>query len=323
MRVRGIDLEQRLIRITNFAGTEQAEDFTEPANCGGFGRIRHFRHSTGEGWPTNPLPILPAARALGIEAPEVLLAQVFQNAVCNWRCWYCFVDFQLLSGNEQHSAMLSARDLLDLYLATDPRAPMIDLTGGQPDLTPEWVAWMMQACREAGVAESVYLWSDDNLSNDYFWSRLSRQQRELISSYAMYGKVCCFKGFDERSFAFNTSAAPELFKRQFQLMGRLLAETEVDLYCYVTLTTPHPDGVEVGVADFVDQLQALDRCLPLRTVPLQIAVFTPVKGRVSAERERALAVQDQAVAAWQAELQSRFDESERERHISDVPLRAG
>jgi uncharacterized Fe-S cluster-containing radical SAM superfamily protein len=321
MRARGIDRERGLIRITNFTGSEQEQDLTEPANCDGFGRVRHFRRTTSPGWPSNPLPIDPAARALKLDAPDVLRAQVFQNAVCNWRCWYCFVDFQLLSGNDDHSRMLSAPELLELYRAEHDPPGVIDLTGGQPDLTPEWVAWMMRACRDAGIAERVYLWSDDNLSNDYFWSRLSPEERALLDAYPMYGKVCCFKGFDDRSFAFNTNAEPELFARQFELMGRLLSETMLDLYAYVTFTTPHPDGIAAGVADFVDRLQQLDRMLPLRTVPLQVSVFTPVKDRVAPEHERALALQHEAVQSWQQELANRFDDDERQRHISDVRLR--
>jgi len=50
---------------------------------------------------------------------------------------------------------------------------MIDLSGGQPDLTPEWIPWMMEELNNRGLTDKVYLWSDDNLSNDYFWKYLS------------------------------------------------------------------------------------------------------------------------------------------------------
>ena len=83
---------------------------------------------------------------------------------------------------------------------------MIDLTGGQPDLVPEWVPWMMRALQESGFEDRVYLWSDDNLSNDYFWRFLSPADQELVATWPMYGRVCCFKGYDPTSFAFNTAA---------------------------------------------------------------------------------------------------------------------
>src|SRR5438309_2029737 len=93
-RLAAVDREKKRLLITNFYGTEQEQDFTEPANCRGFGRVRHFRRMTSTGWPTNPLPIDPACRALGLGPVDVIRAQVFQNAICNWRCWYCFVDFK-------------------------------------------------------------------------------------------------------------------------------------------------------------------------------------------------------------------------------------
>lgn len=217
--------------------------------------------------------------------------------------------------------MLSADELVALY-QSDPRSPtMIDLTGGQPDLVPEWVPWMIEALQRAGLDQSVYLWSDDNLSHDYFWRHLSAEERRRIDGYEMYGKVCCFKGFDRHSFAFNTAAAPELFDRQLELMGRLLAETTIDLYAYATFTTDQPDGIDSKMADFVDRLQELDPALPLRTVPLEIATFTPVGPRMTADRERALELQIEAVAAWNSELAARFGEADRTRSICDVSLR--
>ena len=45
----------------------------------------------------------------------MLRTQVFQNAVCNWRCWYCFVDFKLLAASRKHSEWLTPRDLIDLF----------------------------------------------------------------------------------------------------------------------------------------------------------------------------------------------------------------
>jgi uncharacterized Fe-S cluster-containing radical SAM superfamily protein len=323
MRTRGIDLVARAVRITNLTGSDQEKDLSEPTNCGGFGRVRHFRRATSAGWPANPLPVMPAARSLGIDVPEILEAQVFQNAVCNWRCWYCFVDFPLLSGREDLSSMLKAEELVALYAAEERRPAVIDLSGGQPDLVPEWVPWMMNALTEAELTESVYLWSDDNLSNDYFWRFLSREDRERVSGYKRYGKVCCFKGYDAESFAFNTSAQPELFDRQFQLMRRLIEGTDIDLYAYVTLTSPSDHGIERSVADFVDRLQELDAALPLRTVPLEISPFTPVRARgVTSEHEHAMHVQQRAVAAWNEEIDARFTAAARAVPICDVRLRS-
>lgn len=307
--------------VTNFVGTEQEKDLSEPPNCRGLGRVRHFRRTKASGWPANPLPIDPASRALGLHSTDQLRAQVFQNAVCNWRCWYCYVPFGLLSASPKHSRWVTASELIDAYLEEQDPPPMIDLSGGQPDLVPEWVPWVMEELRRRGLERQIYLWSDDNVSNDFFWRYLTEPQRELVATYPMYGRVCCFKGFDEESFSFNTAASPELFERQFDLAGRLI-RLGIDLYGYVTLTTPSRGAIVDGVRRFIDGLQALHPNLPLRIVPLQIEVFTPVESRLDDERREAMVNQWAAVEAWQMELEVRFTAAERERSIVDVPLNA-
>ncbi len=321
LRARGIDPQSRKVLVSVLEGSKQEQDLSEPVNCEGLGRIRHFLRETSPGWPENPLPTVPAARALGVDAPTQMRAQVFQNAVCNWRCWYCYVDFSLLAGNREHSRMRSAAELVELFLSEPDGPAVIDLSGGQPDLVPEWVPWMLRELRERGLERSVYLWSDDNLSNDYFFALLSRQDRELLDSAPAYGKVGCFKGFDENSFAFNTAAAPSLFGRQFELIDKLIRETSIDLYGYVTFTTPDDRDIEGRMATFVNRLQKVAPLLPLRVVPLEVGAFTPTRPRMGTEHERALTVQAEAVAAWQDELRRRFSPEQLALSICDVQLR--
>jgi uncharacterized Fe-S cluster-containing radical SAM superfamily protein len=318
-RRNAVDIEARKLLITNYFGTDQEKDLTVPPNCSGFGRIRHFHRPTNAGWPSNPLPIDPAARALRLGKVESLEAQAFQNAVCNWRCWYCFVPFELLSANLAKSEWLSARDLIDLYLQEDCRPKVIDLTGGQPDLVPEWVPWMMEELRAKELDAETYLWSDDNLGNDYFFRFLSESQRELVASYQNYGRVGCFKGFDQESFSFNTLADPEIFGRQFQVMARLI-NLGIDMYAYVTLTTPTRDQIKSGIKRFVEQLQLVHPQLPLRTVPLEIQMFTPVHARMRAHHIEALENQKWAVEAWMNELEEKFTRDERDQPITHISI---
>lgn len=319
LRERAVRLETGQLLISRIEGSRQEDDLTEAPNCNGYGRIRHFHMTTPDPWPSNPLPILPASHRLGRTAAEIMMAQVFQNAACNWRCWYCFVPFDLLSANEDSAAWLTAEDLVELYLGERERPLIIDCSGGQPDLVPEWVPWMMRAIQARGLADAVYLWSDDNLSNDYFWRYLPPADHELIASYELYGRVCCFKGFNAVSFAFNTKAGPELFDQQFKLFARLLS-LGIDLYAYATFTTPDDARVARDMTAFVDRLQAIHRNLPLRLVPLRIEEFGVVVPRIRAEHRRALAVQEEAVQAWNAELAARFSERERQTAMPAIPL---
>lgn len=208
-----------------------------------------------------------------------------------------------------------------MYLELDDPPAMIDLTGGQPDLVPEWVPWMMRELQTRNLSERVYLWSDDNLSNDYFWRHLSEADRELVATYTNYGRVCCFKGFNAESFSFNTLADPALFGRQFHIMRKFLA-TGIDVYAYATFTTPTPAGISDDMRRFLDQLQSLDERLPLRTVPLEVQIFTPVKQRLDDEKNFAIKNQWIAIEAWLKEIECRFTGDERAKNIADVRLRS-
>jgi uncharacterized Fe-S cluster-containing radical SAM superfamily protein len=196
---------------------------------------------------------------------------------------------------------------------------MIDLTGGQPDLVPEWVPWMMETLKLRGVADHVFLWSDDNLSGDYFWTVLSDDQRDLVRSYPMYARVACFKGFDETSFCFNTLAAQEEFPRQFERFRRYV-DYGIDIYAYVTLTSQDGVNVRPRMSEFVDRLQEIHPLLPLRTVPLEIKVYTPVEKRQNEMTRRAIEIQYEAVAAWQELLDQRFTDQQRGTNICDIRL---
>lgn len=306
--------------ISRVGGSRQEPDLSEPVACNGLARIRHFHRNTAQGWPTNPLPIDPCVRKLNLAPTDSIRALVYQNAACNWRCWYCYVPFELLAADESRSAWLSADEMVDLYLAGDDQPPLIDLSGGQPDLVPEWTLAMMRSLVSRGVEQNVYLWSDDNLSNDYFWRFLSRSDHEEIAGYRNYGRVCCFKGFDACSFSFNTKAAPDLFDRQFDLFGRLLA-VGIDLYAYVTLTSDGSRDIARGVQLFVDRLQSLSKNLPLRTIPLEIREFSPVRDRDLASPFAELQKhQSSAIDAWNRELERRFSSVARSQNIVDVAL---
>ena len=186
----------------------------------------------------------------------------------------CFVPEDLLKADRRRSEWFTAAQLVALY-STEPDRPLIiDLSGGSPDLVPEWTRWMMRALTDAALDGSTYLWTDDNLSTTYLFDHLSREELAALQGYRNYGRVCCFKGFDPRSFAFNTRAAQSDFAQQFHIMRRLL-DLDLDIYGYVTLTSPNEDGVDAGVADLLDRMQELDQNLPLRVVPLHIRVFTP------------------------------------------------
>ncbi|OQW58933.1 MAG: hypothetical protein A4S17_11415 [Proteobacteria bacterium HN_bin10] len=324
MRERIIKPTEGQILISRLEHSDQEDDLTVPPNCEGLGRIRHFRRATSENWPSNSLPIDPAAAALGLARADMMLAQVFQNAACAWRCWYCYVPYNLLAGDATRGRWMTADALVDLYLREPDRPQILDLSGGSPDLTPEWTVWMMESLERAGAADTTYLWSDDNLSTDYLFTKLSDQQRRRLRAHKNYGRVCCFKGFDNASFQFNTGADGAGFDAQFEIFQRYLG-LGIDLYGYVTLTGPELNTVDEAMPVFMDRLQQLDEAWPLRIVPLRIEPFAP--NTLRQERRhwsnaQTDAVQNQAIALWNDLIERRFSASERAAPIYSIPLGA-
>jgi uncharacterized Fe-S cluster-containing radical SAM superfamily protein len=217
----------------------------------------------------------------------------------------------MLKGDPAKSEFIRADQLVDWYLAEANPPAILDLSGGQPDLTPEWIPWTMEALIERGAENDVYLWSDDNLSNEFAFTYLTHADWELISTYPGYGRVGCFKGFDEDSFSFNTGAEAKGFDAQFDVFRRLHG-TGIDLYAYITLTCPRPARADPSgsARAMLDRLGEIDERLPLRTVPLEIQVFSPTLRRLRDPQRSALAYQQEMAAAWQSEMERRFTAGE-------------
>ncbi len=321
LRNRSVDREHHSVLIASYENSQQLKDLTVPPNCGGWGRVHHFRRRGISGWPENPLPIDPASRFLGLEPMDEMEVEVFQIGVCAWRCWYCFVDRKLVSGGSSHMKLMSVDELLDLYLKEPTRPNVIDLSGGQPELVPEWVLWFAEALEKRGLSRDVYLWSDDSLSNDYLSRYLTPADVRRMTRFSNYGKVGCFKGFDEDSFCFNTAADPKAFRLQFEVMKRIV-DMGLDAYGYATFTCSSDKGLASRMRSFVDRLQEhVHPLFPLRTVPLKILPFSPVILNSRPDRERALELQEDAVGVWTEELAARFPPEVRAMRVYEHKLK--
>ena len=320
LREKTVDTVGERLLLARIAGSTQEQDLRKPPNCDGYGRIHHFRRHLDPRWTEIAIPMDPACKALGIPRQELMNAEVFQYAACNLSCWYCFVPQELTRGEEQHGRWFSARELVRLYQAQPEPPQIIDLSGGNPELVPEWVPWMMKALKDAHLERKVYLWSDDSLTNTVAGKWLSPSDSELMRSYHAYGRVGCFKGFSPESFHFNTGMAAEQFDQQFRAMASLLS-VGIDVYAYVTLTTPSVDHLRADIRSFVERLQALRLNLPLRTIPLEIVSFSPTKARITDVRLKAITCyQYDAVDCWREELKSRFSSEQLATNVADVPL---
>ena len=319
LRARSFSKDGKFL-ITNFGDSLQEKDITEGSNCKGYGRVHHFKYSRDTNWTPNPLPQEVAAWKLGIRSESMMRAQVFQNAACDFRCWYCFVDFELLSALSGRSSFMSAEELLDLFMMEKDPACVIDLSGGQPDLIPEWPVRMMEALTRRKLQDKFFLWLDDNLSVYYAWEFLQNSDFQTMKEFRNFGRVGCFKGFSAESFHENTMARPELLKRQVDIMSRWV-RTGLDMYGYITLTTSSLDGMRGKLRVFMDGIQSdISHSFLLRTVPLEIFAFSTTVTRMNPSHEKALKNQYEVLSAWKDELDLRYSRTERGRPIYSVSI---
>lgn len=318
LREKSIDNQTKAIRMTKFPGSDQATDLSLPPNCGGFGRIHHFRLKPDPNWVTNPLPMLPVCKYLGLPVTDVLLAQVLRLAACDFLCWYCFVDFSLLSADPKYSGMIAPKQLLQMMLDEKANSQVIDLSGGQPELVPEYVLWFLEARKELGLEQSHFVWSDDNLSIDYTWRYLCEAEIAFMAQAPGFARVGCLKGFDAESFTFNTRADGALFDRQIELLSRFVV-AGFDQYGYITITAMNINDLHGKMARLLDKIQnRVHPNFPLRIVPLRIFSFNTNANRYNQQAE---ANQFRALEAWLVEMQCRFSAAELSTPITEENIR--
>ncbi|HAS6900116.1 TPA: 4Fe-4S cluster-binding domain-containing protein [Vibrio parahaemolyticus] len=311
--------DTKQVLIANLYESIQSQDSDSLVNCCGYGRVREFfsfaqflnqdRDGIGK----------PLWRG---EKPTLKLrSQTFQLAACNWRCWYCFVEDGHLSANKMQSEFMTSKQLIDLYLNEVDRAKIIDLSGGQPFIVPEWLLWMTQEV-ENRCPEDTSIWVDDNLSNYFLWKYLTKKDLSYLSSFRNLSIAGCFKGFDSESFQFNTKSEKEGFTRQLDIARRLIKQG-FNTYYYVSLTSQILDSstIRKRIKKFIDELQVIDEYLPLRVIPLKIYPFNTVKSRkFNFDMEKVLTSQHIAYEYWLNELDLRYQSSVRELGYDDINL---
>ncbi|MFC1640687.1 radical SAM protein [Patescibacteria group bacterium] len=314
-----LDQHNRKLLMTRLKDSQQESDVTLPVNCHGFGRLHNFRCNPDPNWIPDPLPAQPACDFFGIQMPDAVLAQVFQLAACNFRCWYCFVHEDMLAANTNVASFVSPEELLHWMTEENVKSRIVDLSGGHPELVPEYTLWFLEARAKAHLDKTHFIWVDDNLSTDFLWRFLSEEQIQYMVESKGLAKVGCLKGFDKTSFAFNTGADEDLFEAQIDILARLV-KTGFDQYGYITLTHMSCTDLESKIERLLDDIQEkVHPNFPLRTIPLCIYPFGTNTHRFSKEAD---VNQYHALEVWTKAIENRFTRSQIESPITSVNIRS-
>ena len=307
---------QKQFYLAKIEGSEQEFDLTLPANCNGFGRVRHFRRNQYEDWIQDPLPIDPAIKYLKWGNEEMLQAQCFQIAQCNLNCWYCFVPQSMKKGRSTCGAWLSADQMVSEVLKANDSPRVIALSGGNPELVPTWPLEIMKSVEKAKVIDKYYIWSDDALSTDYFHIKLTNKEIGYMTAYPGYGKVCCFKGYNETSCNFNVQCSKVKYEDQLKRFSAFYKDG-FDLYGYVTFTTPDISNIDQDMRAFFDDLRTIHPMMPLRIVPLRITMYNSIHA-LTVDQKVAYKNQFVALNVWQELLNKTYSTDLLNEKISNI-----
>ncbi len=215
------------------------------------------------------------------------------------------------------------KEIVDLLELNCRDKTVIDLSGGNPELTPEWTLWLARELKKRNLDDKYYIWSDDTLSTDSMFSYLTEEEIRELASYKNYGKVCCFKGFDEESFKYNCSLEKDVFLKSFQILKKYI-DYDFDVYGYITLTTIDIRDIEIKISSFMNTIQdEIGYYFPLRIIPLKIFQFTPTKGRMLRNENSDIAIKNQEIVikVWKNELNKRFNSDELKLSICDIKIK--
>lgn len=309
------------VLIADLWGSAEAEDNYTQINCEGLGRVRIFETYAFHADTNDPIENRRTRAFLCQRriTEERVRTQVFQLAGCTWRCWYCYVDEDRLSGNARLGRWLSSNELVELFAKELDPALVLDLSGGQPDLVPLWPVNILRALESHPVLSSVHVRSEDNLTGRLLTEALTIADVEFLSQSQNYTRIGCFKGFSEESFSFNTRALGSLYERQFACAKDILS-AGISFFAHATFSFNTTQGLVGQMANFVDRLQEIHVNLPLRVVPLRITPASTWSARDTEQFQKIRETERDAVAAWTSEIISRFSPDLRSSDIRDISL---
>jgi len=193
---------------------------------------------------------------------------IVQIGSCNFRCFYCYVDYRFLAG--RNVIHVTAEDILSAFLRhrdalaqEGVRLNVLRISGGEPLLAPDLTLSCLKMLRQAGLDNEVCIKTETNLSPlvptdrgcaAAQWADL-REFREF-RNFIMHPT---FHGIDGDSLQRNASAPWDEFEMMLDAV-RTLIDLEIDFYPSFGANTVTPGTVD----PFFRALKDIHPKLPLR-----------------------------------------------------------
>lgn len=291
--------------FANLLNTKEAIDSYHQINHEGFGRIRNFKYFSFH----IKTDILDRRRFLRLNEAgkwcNQFQSQVFQIGVCPLRCRYCFVDKENLDGTNPYSKFLKPIEVLQMFLESWPNVRNLDLSGGSPDLCPEFLFELLTEIERANLKGKMTIWVESNLDINYY-SKLSRNKLEYIVTFPNFHLLCSLKGWDSSSVAYNTRNTTSF---DLQLEGLHFFHQQNFPFSVYLVFIGHKIADNQEVAALYSQLKRISCELPERCIPLYIKKFH-AQGKSGSEFTNTYDEQKRAANWWDAQILNDRKEAE-------------
>jgi uncharacterized Fe-S cluster-containing radical SAM superfamily protein len=193
---------------------------------------------------------------------------IVQIGICNFRCFYCYVDFRFLSG--RNVVEVDAEEVINQFLRRrqELKQKGIDLnvlriSGGEPMLAPDLTLSCLRKVRELGLEGEVCIKTETNLSPLVPIDGKCAAERWVdLKEFTQYPNFIIhptFHGIDQDSLRRIAAVNWDEFEMMLDAI-RLLLEHQIDFYPSFGANTVAPDQID----DFFDALRAIHPKLPLR-----------------------------------------------------------
>lgn len=257
------------VLFANLLDTQEAADSCHQINHGGFGRIRIFKNFSFH----IETDILERRKFFRLSSEgewcDQFQTQVFQIGVCPFRCRYCFVDRENLDGTNPNSSFFKPTDILQMFLESWPNICNLDLSGGSPDLCPEFLFELLTEIERINLKGKVTIWVESNLDIRYY-SKFPLDKINYISTFPNFHLLCSLKGWNTSSVAYNTRNTAS-FDKQLDGLGFFIQHNFPLSVYLVFIGQKIADYNEV--VTLFQQLYHISHELPEYCVPLYIKKF--------------------------------------------------
>ncbi|CAL7960850.1 putative Fe-S oxidoreductase [Gammaproteobacteria bacterium] len=235
---------------------------------------------------------------------------IIQSAVCNFRCFYCYVDYSFLGGK---MVEVAADEVIKQFLQEREKAlvngqqyNVLRISGGEPMLIPDLTLICLRKIKELKLDDTVCVKTETNLSPLAKVNGLALAAEwadfEELSKYKNFIIHPTVHGISAKNLHNNCSVDPVVFDMVCEGLQTLI-DYQLDFYPSFGANTTIPSDVQ----PFFNCLKKIHKNLPLRFAvrPFKFT-YDAVCERKGRNSLTIMTNQNEVISKWDSLLQETY-----------------